>query len=40
MQTVRGFSLIELIMIIVTLGVASVFLTTTFVQLPRSQLLP
>jgi type II secretory pathway pseudopilin PulG len=36
MHTARGFSLIELIMIIVALGVASAFLTTTFTQLPRS----
>jgi prepilin-type N-terminal cleavage/methylation domain-containing protein len=36
MRAARGFSLIELIMIIVVLGVASAFLTTTFTQLPRS----
>jgi|MudIll2142460700_1097286.scaffolds.fasta_scaffold00220_7 prepilin-type N-terminal cleavage/methylation domain-containing protein len=36
MRATRGFSLIELIMIIVVLGVASAFLTTTFTQLPRS----
>ena len=36
MHAARGFSLIELIMIIVALGVASAFLTTTFTQLPRS----
>jgi len=36
MQAARGFSLIELIVIIVVLGVASAFLTTTFIQLPRS----
>jgi prepilin-type N-terminal cleavage/methylation domain-containing protein len=36
MQAARGFSLIELIVIIVVLGVASAFLATTFSQLPRS----
>ena len=36
MKTARGFSLIELIMIIVALGIASAFLAPTFTQLPRS----
>jgi type II secretory pathway pseudopilin PulG len=36
MHTARGFSLIELIMIIVAIGVMGAFLTTTFTQLPRS----
>lgn len=36
MHPARGFSLIELVMIIVALGVASAFLATTFTQLPRS----
>lgn len=36
MHPARGFSLIELIMIIVALGVASAFLAASFTQLPRS----
>jgi len=36
MQAARGFSLIELIIIIVVLGIASAFLATSFTQLPRS----
>ncbi|HJX18205.1 MAG TPA: type II secretion system protein [Acidiferrobacterales bacterium] len=35
MRAARGFSLIELIMIIVAISVMGVFLTTTFSQLPR-----
>lgn len=36
MRAARGFSLIELIMIIVAIGVFGAFLTTTLTQLPRS----
>lgn len=36
MRATRGFSLIELVMIIVLVGVVGAFLTTTYTQLPRS----